>query len=369
MNRTTGRLLAVMSTALCAATLAACGSSGSGAAPSSSSGKATPSDLTMDKLYQAAKSAGENKVVVYGIDPSTCYDQFSAKFPGIKVESVYMVGTLQAKLEQEHVSGEQVADVVRTGDTTLLGLAKDGILEQFIPSSAATGVPSEYIDPQGEYIRVTQRATGLIYNNTKLSAADVPKKWSDLADPKYKGHVALPNPTGPGAGLSTMEELLIHGAPTDKAWLQKFAANDPALMKDVPSTEQAVDSGEYWIGFGGEDQVSGIAAQKADPSITFAFPMADSTPVTGHYIGLLQGAPHPNAAKLLETYLLSKEGQTCLVNQGNEYGVRSDGIPNPKGMPAIQSLHGASVFRPVNQKELDLQLQYEGEFKQAFKTQ
>jgi iron(III) transport system substrate-binding protein len=369
MNHTTRRLLAAMSTALFAVTLAACGSSDNGAATSTPSGKATPSDLTMDQLYQAAKSAGETKVVVYGIDPTTCYDQFSAKFPGIKVESVYMVGTLQAKLEQEHVSGEQVADVVRTGDTTLLGLAKDGILESFIPSSAATGVPSEYIDPSGQYIRVTQRASGLIYNNTKLSAADAPKKWSDLANPEYKGHVAMPDPTGPGAGLSTLEELLIHGAPTDKAWLQKFAANDPALMKDLPTTEQAVTSGEYWIGLGGLDQVSGIAAEKADPSITFKFPMEDSTPVTGHYMGILQGAPHPNAAKLLETYLLSKEGQTCLVNKGNEYGVRTDGIPNPAGMPSIQSLNGASAFRPVDQKELDLQLQYENEFKQAFKGQ
>lgn len=369
MNRATWRALAATSTVLCAVALAACGSSGNVTGQSAASGKEVPSKLTMGQLYQAAKSAGENKVVVYGVDPSTCYDQFSAKFPGIKVESVYMVGTLQAKLEQEHVSGEQVADVVRTGDTTLLGLAKDGILESFIPSSAAAGVPSEFIDPQGQYIRVNQRASGIIYNNAKLSAADAPKKWSDLADPQYKGHVALPDPTGPGAGLSTLEELLIHGAPTDKSWLQKFAANSPALMKDLPTTEQAVASGEYWIGLGGDDQVSGIAAQKADPGITFKFPMADSTPVTGHYIGLLQGSPHPNAAKLLETYLLSKEGQTCLVRQGNEYGVRSDGIPNPGGMPPIQNLHGASAFRPVGQKELDLQLEYASEFKQAFKGQ
>lgn len=34
----------------------------------------------------------------------------------------------------------------------------------------------------------------IAYNTAKVSAADAPKTWKDLLDPKWQGKIAMPNP-------------------------------------------------------------------------------------------------------------------------------------------------------------------------------
>lgn len=359
-ERSRRRLRVLSATAAGLILLAACGSSSA----DQETTKAPGTGASMDDLYKAAKDKGEKQVVVYGIENDTCYAEFSQAFPGIKVKAQYMVGEMESRLQQEFVSHRQVGDVVRTGDTTLLALSKDKILEPFTPVTAK-GLPASIYGPDHSFVAMTKRAGGLAYNTDKIAPADVPKSWADLTDPKFKGKIVMPDPTGPGAGQSTLQELLGIGKTTDDAWLKKLAANKPALIKGVQPASEALKTGEYSLMLGGLDQVTGPPLEKGAP-IKFQFPVEGGIPVTVHYSGIVKNSPHPDAAKLLTTWLLSKDGQRCLVEKGNEYPVLTKDVPNPKGIQPLDELKDVSVTHPVDYKELDAEQKSLAQFQKAF---
>jgi iron(III) transport system substrate-binding protein len=343
--------------ALCLA-LAACGS-GSGDSGPAQSAVGAP----MAELYAAAQAAGEDQVVVYGIKGNECYDRFSQQFPGIRVESQYMVGETQARLEQEHISGQNVGDLLRTGSTSMLALAQSGILTPFTPADV-TGIPDEAWGPERAFVNDTKAAASLVYDSAQLSPDEAPTSWEDLTDPRLRGKIVMPDPTGPGAGLSLLQELLQSGGSTDDAWLEKFAANEPGLIRGVQPAIEALRTGEYAVMVGGLDQTTGPVLERGT-TLKWVFPVTGATPVTGHFVGVITNAPHPNAARLLESWLLSEEGQTCLSQEGNWYPVR-DGVAPPPGRPALDELDSVPPQRPVDYSELERQQQYLQKFQTVF---
>jgi iron(III) transport system substrate-binding protein len=339
--------------------LAACGGTGGGSGGGDQPAVGPP----LQELYAAAQAAGEDRVVVYGIKGEACYDRFSARFPGIAVESQYMVGETQARLEQEHVSGQNVGDVLRTGSTSMLALTRSGILTPFTPDNAE-GIPDEAWGPDRAFVNDTKRVAGIAYDTAQLTEDEAPKSWTDLADPGLSGRIVMPDPTGPGAGLSILQELLQTGGATDDAWLERYAANRPALIQGVQPAIEALRSGEYAVMMGGLDQMTGPALEEGT-RLKWVFPVAGATPVTGHFTGVITNAPHPNAARLLVSWLLSEEGQTCLAQEGREYPVRA-GVAGPAGFPALDELDAVTPPRPVDFAELERQQQYLEQFQNVF---
>jgi iron(III) transport system substrate-binding protein len=342
---------------LCLA-LAACSGSGGGGGP------AQPAvGPPMPELYSAAQAAGEDRVVVYGIKGNECYDRFSQRFPGIRVESQYMVGETQARLEQEHISGQNVGDVLRTGSTSMLALTRSGVLTPFTPSDV-TGVPDAAWGPDRAFVNDTKAAASLVYDTAQLSADDAPTSWEDVTDPRLRGRIVMPDPTGPGAGLSLLQELLQSGGSTDDGWLERLAANEPALIRGVQPAIEALRTGEYAVMLGGLDQTTGPELEEGT-TLKWVFPVAGATPVTGHFVGVVTNAPHPHAARLLESWLLSEEGQTCLSQEGKWYPVRA-GVPPPPGLPALDELDAVPPPRAVDYSELERQEQYLRQFQAVF---
>lgn len=354
------QLVSLASGVVCLFVAAACG----GTTEAQDAPAAEPErGVSIQQLYDAAREAGEDQVVVYGVEDDTCYDQFSQQFPGIEVESQYVVGELQSRIRQEFVSGQHVADVLRTGSTSLLALAQDEIMEPFTPATSE-GLPSELFGPNNTFVQTTRRAAGLAYNHDRMSDADAPRSWEDLTDPRFRGQIVMPDPTGPGAGLSALQELLQSGGTTDNAWLDRLAANEPAFIRGVQPATESLKNGEYPVMFGGLDQVTGPGLEEGAP-VTFVFPVDGATPVTAHNTGIVQGAPHPNAARLLETWILSEEGQTCLVERGNEYPVRDD-VPSPEGFPPLAELSDVTPARTMDFDELERQQSYLAQFRDVF---
>lgn len=362
VKRRMGRPWAVAAGSAFLLLVASCGSGADSGAGAQAEGDRPAS---MQELYQAAQEAGENEVVVYGIKTeNACYQQFSQRFSGIRVRSQYIVGETQARLQQEHVSGQNVADLLRTGNTTMLALIKQGILTSFKPTTA-DALPEDAFGPQNAMINDTRRLSGLAYNTDNLTPAKAPKSWEDLADPRFRGRIVMPDPTSPGAGLSILQSLLETGGTTDEDWLRRLAANDPALIKGVQPAIEALKTGEYDVMLGGLDQVTGTALEKGT-NLKFVFPVEGATPLSKHYIGLITNAPHPNAAKLLETWLLSEEGQKCLVGKEGEYPVR-EGIAPPGDLPPLDELENLAVQKPATYDELERQTDYLAQFKRIFK--
>ncbi|NJO35437.1 MAG: extracellular solute-binding protein [Rhodospirillales bacterium] len=141
---------------------------------------------------------------------------FSAKYPGLTIKVVRATtgGTFQ-RLNQDLRANNVVASVVTMsgiGDhygELLRGkhLAEytpknaDKILEQFKPTIVAN-----YVYPMAGGLMA------MAYNNKNISAADAPKAWSDLADPKWKGKIAVGHP-----GFSGFDAALVAWLSVEKA--------------------------------------------------------------------------------------------------------------------------------------------------------
>jgi iron(III) transport system substrate-binding protein len=165
---------------------------------------------------------------------------------------------------------------------------------------------------------VSLQIQALVYNTKKMKPADLPKSWEDVANPKYKGNVALDDPMRAGplsTQLAAFKDLW-----KDDARFARFVKGLKALGVPVHKSTSAmfrlVVSGEYSLAEPAllhdameekTEKGSPVDLVKTAPPIIFP-----------RYAGIYAKAAHPNAAKLLSEWLISTEGQATLDSVGRE---------------------------------------------------
>ena len=236
---------------------------------------------------------------------------FSAKYPGLTIKVVRATtgGTFQ-RLNQDLRANNVVASVVTMsgiGDhygELLRGkhLAEytpknaDKILEQFKPTIVAN-----YVYPMAGGLMA------MAYNNKNISAADAPKAWSDLADPKWKGKIAVGHP-----GFSGFDAALVAWLSVEKGWdyFKGMKANDPLVQRSTFDSITSLSSGERLIA-PMPDGVAAPAIEKGNP-VTVVYPTDGSLLIMG-LTSVMKGAPQPNTAKLFTEFLLGPEHAKILI--------------------------------------------------------
>lgn len=264
------------------------------------------------KLIDAAKKEGE--VVWYStlivnqlVRPAA--EAFEAKYPGIKVKySRTPAGPMALKLQNEIRANSVQADVFDANSAFFQAMPLDNLVE-YKPEAAA-GYPDNLKDPKGRFtaVNVFTMTTGI--NTNMVPEAQRPKIYDDLLDPKWKGKMAWTTdltPNGPPGFIGNI--LTTMGEAKGMAYLERLAKQG---IVSVPASQRVVldqvISGQYPIGLMIFNHHAVISASKGAP---VAWLKIEPVVSTGNYIGLLKNSPHPNAGKLLEEFLLSKEGQTA----------------------------------------------------------
>ncbi len=108
------------------------------------------------------------------------------------------------------------------------------------------------------------------------------------------------------------------------------------LQSSTGAMMERISSGENLIGY----NILGLyafAKAKKDLSIGYVYPK-DYTLVVSRLVTISKKAKNPNAAKLWVDYLLSKRGQTLLVNQADLFSIRAD----VEGETSMAGSHEAS---------------------------
>ena len=83
------------------------------------------------------------------------------------------------------------ADVFLTENSPPLeSLQAKGLLAA-LPTATLASTPAKFNSPQGDWVGISARVSVLVYNPSLISASQLPTKISQLADPKYKGKLAL----------------------------------------------------------------------------------------------------------------------------------------------------------------------------------
>ncbi|MEA2631408.1 MAG: putative spermidine/putrescine transport system substrate-binding protein [Chloroflexota bacterium] len=290
--------------------LAACSGSGATASLRTSAG-------VMADLVTAAKAEGN--LTTIALPHGWCnYGEmltgFTAKY-GIKINELNPDGSSAQEVDAITANktnpGPQAPDVIDVG-LSFGPQAKTGGL--IAPYKVATwdDIPAIAKDADGywygDYYGVLSFET-----NTKV-VKNVPKDWSDLLKPEYKGQIALSgDPTQSNQAISGVwAAALANGGSLDnpQPGLDFFKKlNDMGNFVPVIAKTATVASGETPIritwtynGLGDKDSLKG------NPPVEVAVPTSGR--FGGMYVQAVSAfAPHPNAARLWMEYLYSDEGQ------------------------------------------------------------
>ncbi|HSQ05970.1 MAG TPA: extracellular solute-binding protein, partial [Burkholderiales bacterium] len=203
----------------------------------------------------------------------------------------------------EFEAGKFMADVVQA-PLPILELLKDkGILASY-RSPAAAGYPDwtrkdDRIQLFGiEYV-------ALIYNKELVKKADVPKRYQDLADPKWRNKIVMADPATHPTTISWLIGLKENVFKSEAEWMkfvQGLAANKPMFVASFGPTPAPVESGEKLIAI----SMPKYIITKAPAPLEWA---RVEQPMFGtpRAIAVTSKAPHPNAARAFVDYWLSKK--------------------------------------------------------------
>ena len=261
-------------------------------------------------LIAAAKREGEvvwysTQIISQLVRPVTA--AFEKKYPGIKVRSTRANATETAvKILNEGKAGRIQADVF-DGTTTVVSLKQAGYVLKWLPD-ASKDYPDDLKDPEGYWIANNIFIITPAFNTGLVPRGSEPKTYQDLLDPKWRGKMAwngFPTPSGIGGFVGTV--LAEMGEEKGRAYLRELAKQNIAPLPG--SAREVLDhaiAGEYAIALQIFNHHAVISAKKGAP-----VDWIKMEPATGNLstISVLKNAPHPNAAKLLADFIISKEGQ------------------------------------------------------------
>jgi iron(III) transport system substrate-binding protein len=141
------------------------------------------------------------------------------------------------------------------------------------------------------------------YNKKVLPAKDVPNRWEDLLDPKWKG-----GKLGVTSSVHHFARLAAGPWGEEKTtdFVKKLVAMQPTLSR-AGEMAQRLLLGEVSLAATMQDSQLHESAEQGAPLF-----FAESVqPVVSpeYHVGVLKGAPHPNVGHLFSAFMTTKEGQ------------------------------------------------------------
>lgn len=255
----------------------------------------------------------------------------------------------------EFEAGKLQADVVQ-GPLPVLQYLKDkGVLAPYA-SPAAKGYPA-WTHEDGTIQLFGIEYVGLIYNKELVKAADAPKRYEDLADPKWKDKIVMADPSTHATTIAWLIGLKEKVFKSEADWMKfvkGLAANKPMFVASFGPTPAPIESGEKLIGI----SMPKYIITKAPAPLDWA---RVEQPLLGtpRAIALVNKAQHPEAAKAFLDWWLSKDAMGLLASKVGEY------VLAPGVFPPIAGMDKAKVI-PIRELSDEETKEWGDKFKAIF---
>ena len=296
-----------------------------------------------EKVLEAAKKEGHLSIYISGYEE--ILPHFQKEYPDIKVNAVTGRGSqLGQRLIAERRGEKFLADVVSAGGvTTFQQLYPAKVFDPIRPALILPEITDttkwyqgrlHYGDPENQYVfsYVGCATYGSVGYNTKLVDVKEFKSYWDLLNPKWKGKIISRDirVAGPGSGNARLFYYLPDVGP---AFIRKlYGEMDVTLFRDYRQGTDWLAVGKAAICFFCDLDVSkqqGLPVESFGPGV-----FKEGAGLVQQYgtLGLVNRAPHPNAARVFINWLLSRKGQSTLqkVMLNTENPVDSLRIDIPK---------------------------------------
>lgn len=287
---------------------------------------------------QVAQAAGEVNLYSsrhYNTD-ERLYANFT-KATGIKINRIE--ADADPLIQRMKAEGDKSpADVFISVDAGRIEAARQqGLLQPIRSDVLEKAIPAHLRDPEGYWFGFSKRARVIVYSKDRVKR-DQLSTYESLADPKWKGKIAIRSSTYIYNQSLTGSILAALGPEKTEAWARGFVANFARQPKGGDRDQiSAVASGEADIGITNTYYVAHMltsknpAEREAAEKIVVFFPNQDDrgTHVNISGGGVAKSAPNKaNAIRFLE-YLASPEAQSYFAEGNYEYPVVADAQVSP----------------------------------------
>ncbi|MGE5616342.1 MAG: ABC transporter substrate-binding protein [Bacillota bacterium] len=255
------------------------------------------------RLIEGAKKEGE--LMVYSSltpeDQIRLADDFRKRY-GVTLK--FWRGSQSNILQRvlgETKGGRFDFDVVETNSPQLEVLAREGLLQKMSSPLLADELMPETVPAHGEYAPDRLNLMVFAYNTQRLKAADLPKTWQDLLDPKWRGKVGMESTNV--EWFAALVESMGESAGTEL--FRRVGENGVAVRTGHTHSTGRVIAGEIPLFVGVFSHDVDRMKKKGAPVDWFVLPPAVILPSA---VAVSRRAPHPHAAALFYDYMLA-DGQ------------------------------------------------------------
>lgn len=263
---------------------------------------------------------------------------FEAAYPGVKVE-VHRTGSerILSRVMQELQANIKNADVVHTSDAGHFVLLKNKNLLMKHTPPGVEGFPAGFKDKDGFYYGLRATVSVIAYNTKAVPAAEAPRSWKDLLDPKWKGKMVTAHPGYSGV-IATHVLALVNQYGWD--YFKQLAQNRLMLVQSAVDPSGVVASGERVVAVDGGEYTFYQTKKKGNP-LEIVYPK-EGVPLIVSPTAITSFAPHPNAAKLFTDFSFSREVQQVMADSEGLYTGHPE-VTYPADKPKLADLKLLSV--------------------------
>ena len=282
---------------------------------------------TDDALYAAAKAEGSVNFAgaLKQKETEIVLKDFEKTYPGIHVTYTRRSTEPMVQLiEASRLAGRNDFDVINlTEPGEMVRYKKEGVLTSTQPIPNDQLLPGTY-DPDGMFRAYAVTPMYGIVNTDKFKPAERPQSIADLYTPAWKGRVVISQPSRGGTDSAALMNVADAIGPD---FANRARGMDILLTRGNEAAISAVISGERPVSWG----VSGyrVLEARADGSPLDIVFWKEGTALASFYGGVMAKAPHPNAARLLDRWIMTKKVQEKLVALDSVYSARRDVTATP----------------------------------------
>ena len=212
------------------------------------------------------------------------------------------------RMVAEAGAGRYDVDAVHVGSGELEALHREGLLQKVDSPhqrDLLTAAMPSHRDWAPTYLTVFVQE----YNTKAVSKDELPKRFEDLVDPRWKGRLAIEERDDDWFGRLAEEMGEKKGV---DLFRRMVAANGVSVRKGHSLLGNLVVSGEVPFALASHYNVSESAKKKGAPVGWIAL---EPVVARANGIAVARKAPHPYAALLFYDWLISDEGQRLLAQR------------------------------------------------------
>ncbi|MGH7289153.1 MAG: extracellular solute-binding protein [Myxococcota bacterium] len=299
--------------------------------------------LTLLAAAIGCSAQGTQEVVVYVSEDQVFSEPILEDFEretGIRVRAVFDTEEAKSTGVMNRLVAERnnpQADVYWANEPIRAeSLRQQGMTSPYV-SPAAAGIPTEYKNAEGHWTGFSARARVLLVHK---NLPEKPSSVFDLADPRFRGRVAIANPLFGTTTAEIAALFALKGDPWGREFMGGLRANQVRVTGSNGESADAVASGE--VGFSLVDSDDAVSRMRQGRPIEMVVPDQGEGEagvfLVPNAVLILRGAPHLEAAKRLVDYLLAPETERKLAAADCAQLPLQAGVEPPRELPPVADL-------------------------------